>query len=135
MAEAFLCSWWLSGSLRHRGPRLRPHLHGEALFTRCLWEVGSCSPRLPWSTASFSTGLLRPLSASPVSATPGPQPELGEQATHMPPGLAAWSPGQPPASLRVSCYRESHQVFHRLLSPSALAARQVPTPGSTCPAR
>ena len=83
-AEAFLCSWWLSGSLRHRGPRLRPHLHGEALFTRCLWEVGSCSPRLPWSTASFSTGLLRPLSASPVSATPGPQPELGEQATHMP---------------------------------------------------
>lgn len=39
----------------------------------------------------------------PVSATPGRQPELGEQAAHMPHGLAAWSPGQQPASLCVSC--------------------------------
>ena len=81
-AEAFLCSWWLSGSLRHRGPCPQPRLHGEALFTRCLWEVGSRSPRLPWSTASFSTGSSAISLPPPVSVTPGHQPELGEQAAH-----------------------------------------------------
>lgn len=98
----------------------KPCLHGAS----GRWAPARLSS--PGAPPPFPRGSSILSLPPPVSATPGRQPELGEQAAHMPPSLAAWSPGQPPASLRVSCYGESHQVFHRLVTLCVGCTRSSP---------
>ena len=106
------------------------------MFARCLWEVGTCSSLLSWSTPSFSTWLLRTLSlclllsqplqdisqnlvsrppTCPTALQPGAQgssqlPSVFP-AQGIPPGLSSTS-----VTLCIGCTRSSPHVWPHLPS-------------------